>query len=401
MADFPVHKKKSKKGQDLKIHTIINSRYRIFDRSGRLPFSIVFGLCRRSPEDTDPRPLILQTANSVLDIPYALSQGLLQLRMFDEKTKQDVQVHIEHLIQQLNNNGESYLALPSPVGRTGSWKKALVTYQYHIDPSSELASLLEPGKTYRIQKGTGGDPSAEYAYANQAESSKEQLESSTLGKKRKLVFSSLHGRANFVVVPSLPWPPNVQTRMGWSRSKGDGRLLEVTVSSMGAEAITVQTSGRQRFCVPCGPMEEEEGHIMGDTRPRIIHTNPPAPAATLQVIDMATGTVVREARKPGFCLYQEHDPRPKLKQLITLKPDEPLVRQIDISILLSELSDGTYGLRMEPRGMWWCVGSCEDFACTGGEDRVPQNLYQSMIPPLMLECDDVAELQVENGVAVR
>ncbi|MCJ1345992.1 hypothetical protein MMC31_004203 [Peltigera leucophlebia] len=55
------------------------TRYRIFDASGQLPFSLVFGLCRRSPADTDPRPLLLEIAASVLDVPFALAHGLLTL----------------------------------------------------------------------------------------------------------------------------------------------------------------------------------------------------------------------------------------------------------------------------------------------------------------------------------
>ncbi len=146
-------------------------------------------------------------------------------------------------------------------------------------------------------------------------------------------------------------------------------------------------------------MEPEEEYPPGDPRPRIIDSKVPAPAATIQVVDTATDTIVCGTTKPGVCgLYQMHDPRPKLELLVTLKPDAPLVRRVDISMMLSDLQDGTYGLRIEPRGMWWCFGSCEDFA-TEGEDRVPQHLFQTMIPPLMLECEDVVELRVDNEVS--
>ncbi len=394
---------------DLTIHTVINSRYQIFDRSGNLPFSIVFGLCRRSSEDTDPKPLVLNTANSILDVPYALSHKLLTLRVHDGESKRDTEVDVGQLSQN-DSNEESYLTLPSPVGRTENWKKSLSIYQYHIDPSSELASLLEPGKKYTIRNKAGEDLGGKvYTYADQAEPLKEQGEPSTPIEKSKLVSSEADGRASFTVVPSLPWPPKIQTRMQWRRSEGDNigddrkggvTLLEITVLNTGTEAITVQSRGRQRFLVPWGPMEAEE-YPPEDSRPRIIDPKTPAPAATIQVVDIAINTIVRGATKPGVCgLYQKHDPRPKLELLVTLKPGEPFVRRVDISRVLYGLPDCTYGLRMEPRGMWWCAGSCEDFA-TEGEDRVPQYLFQTMIPPLMLECENVVELQVENGVATQ
>ncbi|KAI1335392.1 hypothetical protein F5Y15DRAFT_248647 [Xylariaceae sp. FL0016] len=51
-----------------------------FDHSGALTFSVVFGLCRRSPEDRDPVPLRLSTADSILNVPHALYLKLLTLR---------------------------------------------------------------------------------------------------------------------------------------------------------------------------------------------------------------------------------------------------------------------------------------------------------------------------------
>ncbi|KPM35582.1 hypothetical protein AK830_g10982 [Neonectria ditissima] len=393
---------------EVKIHTVINSRYQVFDRSGSLPFSIVFGLCRRSSEDTDPRPLRLNTAKSILDVPYALSHKLLILREHDTESKRETEVDVGQLGES-DSEEQSELLLPSPVGRTENWKKSLSKYQYHINPSSKLASFFKPGKKYAISNKAGGDLGGKGStYAEQADPKKEQGKPSTSSENLKLVSSRADGRASFTVVPSLPWPPKVQTRMQRCRSeggditdddKGNATLLEITVLNTGNEAITVQTRGRQRFLVPRGPMEAEEDFPPEDPRPRIIDTKTPAPAASIQVVDTATGTTVRGTTKPGVCgLYQKHDPRPKLELLVTLKPGEPLIRHVDVSRLLADLPDGSYGLRMEPRGMWWCIGSCEDFKAEG-EDRVPYHLYSAIIPPFMLECEDVVELQVENGVA--
>lgn len=108
-----------------------------------------------------------------------------------------------------------------------------------------------------------------------------------------------------------------------NHTEGNATKLDITVINTGTQAITVQTRSRQRFLVPRGPMQPEEHYPPDDPRPRIIDTKTPAPAATLQVIDMATETVVREATKLGVRgLYQKHDPRPKLEVLTTLRPGE-------------------------------------------------------------------------------
>lgn len=400
MEDLPQYKKKSKSKRKttLQIDTIIGCRYKVFDKSGKLPFSIVFGLCRRSSEDKDPRPLVLETANSLLDVPYALSHGLIQLRLYNERTHESVQIDLGHISQPIDMP-PSELTLSSPVNRQGHWKESMAIFQYPIDPGSELASLLEPGKKYSIQNLRGHDFGGEYTFKDS-----DGLHEGHL----KLVCPRANGRASFAVADSLPWPPQIQTRMQWHESKRNetanepecGKLLEVSVLNMGTEPVTVQTRGTQRFCVPSGPLDAEKGHVMLDIRSCIIDAKSPEPISTLQLIDAATGDIVKEAKGMGICRPpKKPDPRPTLEELITLKPNEPLHRCIEVGKVVSKLPDGKYHLRMEPRGMWWCMGSREEFA-TRGEDRVPSDLYQTLIPPLVLECDDLVEVQVENGKAI-
>jgi hypothetical protein len=64
---------------EFRIHVQLNSRYNVFDALGKLPFSIVFGLCRLQRSDTDSRPILIETAGSVFDVPYALAHDLLTL----------------------------------------------------------------------------------------------------------------------------------------------------------------------------------------------------------------------------------------------------------------------------------------------------------------------------------
>lgn len=379
----------------LKISTIINKKHQVFDRSGRLPFSIVFGLCRRSAEDTDPRSLVINTAKTILDVPYALKHELLSIHRNDAETKRGFLVDVGKLNQLEGVN--STVTLSSPVGREKNWKENLTVYEYQVEPASELASLFEPGNSYeiRIKKGgpAGGRGPGNFGGRGHKYINTTWSEAST--ESPKLVYDRADGRANFVVVQSLPWPPEIETRM--QQSQGKDATLEVTVLNQGEDAITVQTHGRQRYLSPWGPMYPKEEYSI---RPRLIDSQMPAPGGHLQVIDLLTKEVVREVTKPPVCqLYGPHDPRPKLESLLVLKPGEPLVREVDISGLLSKLPDGMYGLRMEARGMWWCPGSYEDWR-DEADDRVPHHLYKTLIPPMVLQCEDIIELHVSKGVAV-
>ncbi|KAJ3560927.1 hypothetical protein NPX13_g9134 [Xylaria arbuscula] len=151
---------------DVRIQTIIHNRYLVFDASGQLPFSIVYGLCRRAKEDVDARSIVLRTAESALDVPYAIAKGLLTLKEKDEGSGEmrSVGFGVKKMRVEDGNGsrgegdegGEGgrkgeYVILPSPVSRTKNWKEDLTVYQYRIDPRSPLGLLLKPGKTYEIR----------------------------------------------------------------------------------------------------------------------------------------------------------------------------------------------------------------------------------------------------------
>lgn len=369
---------------ELQIYINITSRYRVFDKSGKLPYSIAFGLCRRASDDEDSRSIRLRATNSILDVPYALSHGLLSLR------ENDIEIDTEHL--RPTDGNDPYLTLPSPVGRTGNWRNHLSIYHYHISPNSDLGRLFKPGKKYHIHNKTGCDLGGDYVYVDDIGQSAQPSES------EKMVSSNAHGGARFTAVESLPWPPEIQTKMQMHKAEDDSPILEITVINNGNEPITAQTRQQQRFLTPNNPLQQNEEVPSLDLRPRIIDPKTPAPSSTFQIFDTTTGQVVREARKPGPCggAAKPHDPRPKLEILTTLHPGKPLVRHVEVTSLLSKLPDGKYGLRMEPRGMWWCKGDIEDFAAAG-EDRVPHGSFETAIPPLVLESQDFVEIQVENG----
>jgi len=314
---------------DLRIHTQIHSRYQVLDASGQLPFSIVFGLCRRSPADTDPRSLLLEIAGSVLDVPYALAHGLLTLYQQDpedpEDTKQWVEVDLSRLSKVAANEAEC-LALPSPVNRTEHWRDAFTVYQCHVDVNGELASILEPGKKYIIRLASEDLGVKRWAYSDRKQFINNDGKPSHDSEAVKLVNSKpTAGNATFTVVKSLSWPPRMETRMRLCASSpsSDSTLantkfssstaLEVSVINTGSDSVTVQTRGHQRFLIPWGPFQPKPD--ADDHRMRIIHATPhKPPTSSLQVVNSATGEVVRgnERRGTGPLTDSNADQRPKV-----------------------------------------------------------------------------------------
>lgn len=392
---------------ELRIHTQINSRYQVFDASGRLPFSIVFGFCRRSPADTDPRPLLLQIAGSVLHVSYALAHGLLTLHEQDpEDTKRWVEVDLSRLTKVAAKEAEC-LSLPSPVNRTERWRDAFTVYQCHVDVNGELASILEPGMKYIVRLASDDLGVKRWAYSDRKQFVDNDGKPSHDSEAVKLVNSKpTAGNAIFTVVKSLSWPPRMETRMRLcaSSSSSDSALanaklssssaLEVSVINTGSDSVTVQTRGHQRFLIPWGPFQPEPD--ADDDRMRIIDAPPhKPPISSLQVVDFATGEVVRgnKQRGTGPCIDYKADRRPKAENLVTLKPGTPLITKIDIGPLVDGLVDGQYKIRMQSRGCRWWHGEVGKEEDEGG--RVPSHLCEIIIPPLTLESQDEVELLIK------
>lgn len=392
---------------ELRIHTQINSRYQIFDASGQLPFNIVFGLCRRTPADTELRPLLLEIAGSILDVPYALAHGLLTLH---EQGPADAKPRVEVDLSRLNKvaaKKAECLSLPSPVNRTEHWRNAFTVYLYHVDVNGELASTLKPGKKYVIRLASKDLGVKRWAYSDENQFVNNDEKPSHDPEAVRLVNSKpTVGNATFTVVKSLSRPPGVETRMRLCASSAcsDSALanakrsistaLEVSVINTGSDSVTVQTRGHQGFLVPWGPFQPEPD--ADDDRMRIIAAAPhKPPTSSLQVVDSATGEVVRgnQRRGTGPLTDSNADRRPKAEDVATLKPGAPLVRKTDIEALVDGLVDGQYKIRMQAKGWRWWHGEF------GNEDgRVPAHLCRMITSPLMLESQDEVELRIRDGM---
>jgi hypothetical protein len=117
---------------ELPIHATSGQRYAIFDQSGELPFTVLFGLMRRSEDDLDPRPLTLDTRKSALDVPYGLAHGLLWLvNEHGDLYNEEPDTHIPQALRKLahldNDNMEPFATLSSPVNRPHGFRTDIVT----------------------------------------------------------------------------------------------------------------------------------------------------------------------------------------------------------------------------------------------------------------------------------
>jgi hypothetical protein len=121
MADSTSHHIDSNTLEPLRIQTRLQSRYRVFDASGRLPFDIVFGLRRRS--DPGLRDIHFQTTKSFLDVPYALANGLLslhELRTSAAGSKERVELDLSCIREAIVDDEPAlkYIVLPSKSNKT-------------------------------------------------------------------------------------------------------------------------------------------------------------------------------------------------------------------------------------------------------------------------------------------
>ncbi|KAI4143607.1 MAG: hypothetical protein L6R39_004507 [Caloplaca ligustica] len=394
---------------ELRIHAQVHSRYQVLDASGRLPFSIDFGLCRRSPADTDPRPVLFDIARSVLDVPYALAHGLLTLHEQDpEDAKQWVEVDLNRLHRVAAKENE-WLSLASPLNRTEHWRNAFRVYQCHVDVNDEVASILEPGKKYIIRLASEDLGVKQLVYSDRERFVDNGWKPSHDTQAVKLVNSKpTAGNATFTFVKSLSSPPRVETRMQLCAAFPSSHpafvnakvnvsiVLEVAVLNTGSHSITVQTRGYQRFPIPWGPFRAEPD--VEDDRMRIIDATPhKPPTSSLQVIDSATGEVVQanEQHGTGPLTDSNADRRPKTKDVLMMKPGAPVIREIDIGALVDGLVDGQYKIRMQPKGCRWWHG---DVVEAEGEDgTVPAYLCGIINLPLLLESQDEVEILMKDG----
>jgi hypothetical protein len=403
--------------EPLRIQTRLQSRYTVFDASGKLPFDIIFGLRRRS--DPDPRDLFFQTTKSFLDVPYALANGLLSLHELRTSTagpKERFGVDLSSLREAIADDEPAlkYIVLPSKTNRTEPRGQMGVTeYHYRVSPGSPLALLFESGKKYSIGLANRNLGVHHWVGNDHVPSSSISplpiLTAERTIEHRNLVSNPHSGSAVFTAIESLIWPPTVETRMrllGPQRNATPSSddinvpVLQVTVTNTGSDVISIQTKGQQRFLSRWGPFQPESDDGLNAGRiPCIL--DPSSTTANLRVVDATTGSIVRDSRKPGVCglTSGRPDPRPNVDQLVILRPGVAISREIQLEKWLRGLENGKYLILLVPKGCWWHFGDVKSQPDHDG--KVSKRCITAKQTPVVLESDDEVLFHLIDGRIVQ
>lgn len=379
-----------RKREKIKLKIRINSQCRVFDQSGGLPFSIVFGLSRRSPTDVDTRPILLDTSGSVLDVPFALANGLLKLYQGPNAEEVDLRSF------QAPASKSQYLTLAArEEGQTHPWRN-LHTHLCRIHVTSPLAKLLQSNTKYTIRLASEHLAVQWWAYGEPTALVSADGTPTQASESAAVLVSSKPstGKAAFTTVSSLPWPPHVETRMQLHHIAAATHVVDISVENRGERAVCIQSSRRQRFLTRWGPFQPES---IDEYRRRITSTVDDSGRSNFVITDAETGEVVHRYEPPA-CVpltIPGADTRPKRHDITTLEPHLPFKKQIDVSDLLTTLSDGDYRMALGSLGAWWCWRTADEVF--GAEERIPQASYVTQVPPLRLSCGDEILFRVEHG----
>ncbi|KAG9186104.1 hypothetical protein G6011_02660 [Alternaria panax] len=315
------------------IHVRPNSRYKVFDTTGRILFNVIFGLRRLQKSDMDPRPILVETAGSVFGVPYALTHGLLTL-------------YGEH-------PGEATQWVELDVSSMG---EVDVSSMGEVDVSS--AGCISVPVLNPLEKEPRRNLTAYLCAIDLHEGDQEKFaDSDEGGEEAKLVNSYSHGHAAFKVVDDLTFPPRLEIRMRLVKNSS----LEVTVVNTGSET--------QRH----------------------------SPTSSLFIVNAATGKMVIGHHTTSICHLRDlkADLRPKVDDLVILKPETSFVNVFDIGWKTKSLQDGRHKTRIHPKGCrWWC-GELEKEEVEG--DKVPAHAWKSMTVPIMLDIEEELDITIKDG----
>jgi hypothetical protein len=383
---------------ELKIHVLMQARDRIFDASGQHPFTIDFGLCRRSPHDTNPRSLVIDIAGSALDVPYAIANKLLISHGLN--TLQRDKERLKHFnLDTPVEEGRRYITLPSPVGRTEHYKDCFTVFEYSAKKGTELASLFLPGREYRISLASRDIGIKWYTYVDDLSVPIDRDLLSRPSEAARIINSKPSaGHAAFKVVESLLWPPEVSTHLCLiPATDAAPSSIQISVTNMSTQPLSIQP--RLGSILYLQPRD-----LLGDrttTRPRMHRTlEPDLPLSSFGFL--VTNAWTKEEApdnlpRPG-CMGlspPKLDPRPRSKDLLTLEPGQAVLRHVDVGSVLRKCEDGVYTIRLREQAKWWCVGSVKDICETADGDggRVRKELFSREIPPLILKSEDILEVR--------
>lgn len=385
----------------------------VFDLSGTNPFDLLLEVDRFRGDGGGWRSITLLLNGSLLDVPHALTNGLLELIDLDAnckfvfKSKDEgiarptlstqpsdsfdiVYLEEDSLVNLRPEDDNLTTSAPSaqPKNRvltlltreSGGRRKAQKIIPLHI--SETIKHLLKPGCRYRLQTTSIDLGVTWWRYGSQGELAIKDVPMELLppSEPATMVATQVCHR-DFSVVESLPVPPSVYISLALSppvvyRSGDLSPTFKISITNTADQPVTMISFGSQPHISPT--------HTQSNNHARVISTGAKISLENFSITHMATGKEM--VQESYTCVLQNGWQR---RQFTTLEPGVPLVQEIDFlknaTAIRAGMDAGEYKLRLRARDVWWHWGTKEEILeGKPGTKRLPGGPK----PPLILASED-------------
>ncbi|KAI8632496.1 hypothetical protein F5Y19DRAFT_366001 [Xylariaceae sp. FL1651] len=438
----------------LKLRIVSNFNAGIIDKSGNAPLALYAYVQRLAVAGRESDSLTFLTTGSVFDLGAGFAQGLIELEDQTSGEKVKVRDHeantSEPKLSDLDLNEQALVTLP-PDSR--SHRRAV---QVPFRGAALLRDVVEPGHEYKLRI-RGPDLGIKWwGWGVRSPVHSPLFTPPSLlpaGEPSPLHQKAPSNDARLRPVPRLALPPRLAIALSLAITPG-GPTVVVRARNPGPRAVTLKTSGEQRYLLPPFPMPGHEGPVQ---RARVLADAAPGSASPSNfVVTETTDLAAADAHAPADRkadtpdaaragtedaigpgrgrgdgsgssssgsapeLFPEHwvctlkapgyKPKYPRRQFTSLGPDntETITRLVRLPERAFRQEPGPdlqsatkqkreFRITLRPAGCWWIEGTMDDVFGKGNEvlDHLPTGAWQTL--PLMLESEDELVLRVEYG----
>ena len=371
----------------LKLHLDSTYSPAVLDLEGAVPYDMVLQVRRGASDLT--RPMNILTDDSLFDIPYAFSKGLLKLIDLDSKEQVDLGLVGTSLKPTAN---PKLITLPPRASRLPRFKYDFVIplrLNAHIRPA------LAPDHQYRVELGTLELGIKWWSYGDDGDREVHSSDSSLPPSEPAKLVASKSAHRDFSVVNSLPKPPSISISMSLSsnivhRSKSPPTTLRVVITNKGNRTITLRSSGDQSFLCPSNGAENTPNHH------RITSTKPPPSIDNFSITKVSTNEEFI-AKPVHTCSLTVGSGGRSRRGLTMLEPGVPLTQEFVLlenagAIIKAMGNDDEFCLRLRPLGVWWFAGTLGDIF---GDQETIRKMPGPCLP-LILQSDYELQFRLED-----
>ena len=333
------------------------------------------------------RSMNILADDSLFDIPYAFSKGLLRLIDLDSKEQVDLGSVGTSLKPTANPR---IITLPPRTSRLRRFEHDLVI---PLRLSAHIKPALVPDHEHRVELGTLELGVRWWNYGDDVDLELHASNSSLPPSEPAQLVAIKSAHRDFSVVNSLPKPPSISISMSLSssilhRSKSPPTTLRVVITNEGDRTITLRSSGHQVFISP--PTEDTpDDH-------RITSIKPSPSIDNLSITKISTNEEFI-AIPTTSCSITLGSGGYSRRGLTTLEPKVPLTHEFvlleNAQALVQRMGDDDeFRLRLRPFGVWWFAGTFDDIF---GDQKNIKKMPGPCLP-LVLQSDDELQFRLED-----